>query len=413
MDRQIAYFQIPAFEIALARRHDSALRHWPVAIAPTHSARAYLREVSREASDDGLRPGMSVETARRLCPALHLLPSDPLRIDTAQRNLERIVAEFAPVWEPVHPGHLFLDLTGTRRLLGPAIDAAVRIEREIIRREQLAGVLGVGTNKFVSRMAATVVHPPELCEVRPGLESNFLSPLHVSLLPRLPESSTKQTLALLDDLNLHTLGAIAETSLPHLELVLGPSAARLHEWARGVDPSPVLPAIQHPNVERSIVISPDEIDDAQLLNSLYHLLEHLCRTLRAQGRVCRRLHLTVRHSDHVDVSKHQCLDPGTWWESDVYPHLKDLFFRCFRRRVRLRTMTIRVDHLEPPTNQWGAQLSLFDDERLKASVQHERAHRLTLALDRLRARFGEQAIQRGHITPLKKRAECRPSQDYS
>ncbi|HTK86852.1 MAG TPA: hypothetical protein VL329_03935 [Nitrospiraceae bacterium] len=402
MDRQIAYFRIPSFEIALARRHDSVLRHRPVAIAPTHSARGCLREVSQEASDDGLRPGMSVEVARRLCPAIHLLPSDPLRVNTAQRNLERIVAEFAPIWEPVYPGHLFLDLTGTRRLFGPAIDTAVRIEREIIRREQLAGVLGVGTNKFVSRMAATVVHPPELCEVRPGLEPNFLSPLPVTLLPRLPENSTKHTLALLDDLNLYTLGAIAETSLPHLELVLGPSAALLHEWARGVDPSPVLPAVQQPSVERSIVISPDEIDDAQLLDSLYHLLEHLCRTLRAQDRVCRRLHLTVRHSDHVEVSKHQVLDPGTWWESDIYPHLKDLFFRCFRRRVRLRTMAVRVDHLESPTAQWGAQLSLFDDEQTKASVQHERAHRLTLALDRLRARFGEQAIQRGHIAPPKK-----------
>jgi Nucleotidyltransferase/DNA polymerase involved in DNA repair len=187
-----------------------------------------------------------------------------------------------------------------------------------------------------------------------------------------------------------------------LQLVLGPSAALLHEWAWGVDPSPVLPAVQQPSVERSIVISPDEIDDAQLLGSLYRVLEHLCRTLRARGRVCRRLHLTIRHSDHVDVSKHQVLDPGTWWESDVYPHLKNLFFRCFRRRVRLRTMTVRVDHLESPTAQWGAQLSLFDDERPKASVQHERAHRLTLALDRLRARFGEHAIQRGHIAPPKK-----------
>ncbi len=402
MDRQIVYFQIPSFEIALARRQDVALRHWPVAIAPTQSARACLREVSQEAYDDGLRPGMPVELARRLCPAIHLLSSDPLRVHTAQHTLQRIVAEFAPIWEPVHPGHVFLDLTGTRRLFGPAIDTAVRIEREIIRRERLTGVLGVGTNKLVSRMAATVVQPPELCEVRPGLEPNFLAPLSVSLLPRLPERSTKLTLALLDDLNLHTLGAIAETPVPYLEVVLGPSAALLHEWARGIDSSPVLPTVQHPSVERSIVISPDEIDDAQLLRSLYHLLEHLCRTLRGQGRVCRRLQLTVRHSDHVEISKHQLLDPGTWWESDVYPHLKGLFFSCFRRRVRLRTMAVRLDHLESPAHQWGAQLSLFDDERPITFAQHERAHRLTLALDRLRTRFGEHAIQRGRTSSLKR-----------
>ena len=402
MDRQIAYFQIPAFEIAVARRQDSTLQHWPVAIVPTQSSRACLREVSQEAYDDGVRAGMPIELARRLCPAIHLLSSDPLRVDTAQRSLQRIVAEFAPVWEPVHPGHLFLDLTGTRRLFGPAIDAGVRLEREIIRREQLTGVLGVGTNKLVSRMAATVVQPPELCEVRPGLEPNFLAPLSVSLLPRIPQSCTTRTLTLLDDLNLHTLGAIAKTPVPYLEFVLGPSATLLHAWARGIDSSPVLPAVQHPVMERSIVISPDEIDDAQLLGSLYRMLEHLCRMLREQGRVCRRLHLTVRHSDHIEISKHQFLDPGTWWESDLYPHLKKLFFRCFRRRVRLRTMTVRMDHLGSPTHQWGAQLSLFDEERRTTSALHERTHRLTLALDRLRARFGEHAIQRGHITPLKK-----------
>jgi DNA polymerase-4 len=402
MDRRIIYFQIPSFEIALVRRQDSALRHWPVAIAPTNSSRACLREVSREAYDDGLRPGMPVELARRLCPTIHLLPPDPLRVETAQRDLQQIVAEFAPVWEPTHPGHLFLDLTGTRRLFGPAIDTAVRIEREIIRRQRLTGVLGVGTNKLVSRVAATVVQPPQLCEVRPGLESNFLSPLPVSLLPHLPHDFDKISLALLEDLNLRTLGAIAETSLSHLELVLGPSAAVLHDWARGIDPSPVLPAVQQPHIERSTSISPDEIDDGRLLDFLYQLLEQICRTLRRQGRVCRRLQLTVRYSDHVGVSKHQFLDPGTWWESDIYPHLKNLFFRCFRRRVRLRTMIVRVDHFESPTDQWGAQLSLFDEERPTTLMQHERAHRLALALDRLRERFGEHAIQRGYTRSLKK-----------
>jgi DNA polymerase-4 len=395
MDRHIAFFQIPSFEIALVRRQESALRSRPIAIGTLQSARACLREVSQEAYEDGVRPGMSAELARRLCPRVQIVPPDPIRVDPAHHRLQRIMAEYAPVWEPVCPGHVFLDLTGTQRLFGPAVDTAMRIEREVIRREHLTGVLGVGTNKLVSRVATTIVQPPQLCEVRPGLEPNFMAPLSIFSIHNVNSILPDLSLSILEDLNLRTLGHIADTPLSHLQLVLGPSAATLHGWARGIDASPVLPTVQQPCLEESISISPDEIDDERLLGFLYRLLEQLCRTLRTQHRVCRRLRLTVRHSDHVEASKHRLLDPGTWWEWEIFVHLRPLFFHCFRRRVRLRTMTVRLDHLESPAAQWGAQLPLFDAERSSALAQRARAERLTLALDRVRDRFGAHAIQRG------------------
>lgn len=398
MDRQIVYFQIPSFEIALIRRQEAALRSRPVVIAPTHSTRACLREVSQEAHEDGLRPGMTVELARRLCPRMHLFPPDSRRADTAHQSLQHIVAEFAPIWESVQPGHIFLDLTGTRRLFGPAVDTAIRIERDIIRREQLTGMLGVGTNKLVSRVATTIVQPSQLCEVRPGLEPNFLKPLPSSSLPSTYLSLHLIPLRTLEDLNLRTFGQIADIPLAVLQLALGPAAVRLHEWACGIDPSPVRPAVQQPCVERSVSITPDAIDDERLLGLLYRLLEQLCRTLRHQNRLSRRLGLTIRHADHVEVSKQRLLENGTWCEQDVYPLLTELFFHCFRRRVRLRLMTVRLDCLESPALHWGPQLDLFNHEPV--SLQRHQSARLTVALDHLRDRFGDRIIQRGRTFSL-------------
>lgn len=396
MDRQIVYFHIPSFEIALARRHDAALHHRPVAIAPTHHARACVREVSSEAYGDGLRPGMSVELARRLCPTLRLLPPDSARTGRVFLEIQHIVAEFAPVYEPVQPGHLFLDLTGTHRLFGPAVDTAVRIEREIIRRQNLTGVAGIGTNKLVSQAAGTIVQPPQLCEIRPGFERSFLAPLPASLPFRAPHAFSRKSLALLEDLNLCTLGSIADVPLPHLQLVLGPAAALLHEWAHGIDPSPVLPPMQQPCVERSRSVSPDEIDDNRLLGFLYGLLEQICRILRRQQRVCGRLALTIRHSDHVEIHQQRPIDPPTYWEADLYPHLTHLFSRCFQRRIRLCTMILGAEALRPFSESAGEQLSLFDPEMPDAINRPDRFHRLALALDRIRDRFGEPAITWGH-----------------
>ena len=400
MNRHIIYFQIPSFEIALVRRQDSALCHRPVAIALTHHSRACVREVSLEAYGDGLRPGMSVELARRLCPAVRLLPPDSTRIGLADREIQNIVAEFAPVYEPVQPGHLFLDLTGTHRLFGPVIETAFRIEREIIRRQNLTGVAGISTNKLVSYAAGTIVQPPQLCEIRPGFERSFLSSIPTSLPCSIHHAFSHKSLALLEDLNLHTLGVIAEIPLPHLQLVLGPAATLLHEWAHGIDLSPVLPPVQQVCVERSRSVSPDEIDDDRLRGLLYGLLEQICRTLRRQQRVCGRLTLTIRHSDHVEVRKQQSIDPPTYWESDLYPHLTQLFSRCFQRRIRLCTMILTAEALRSFSESAGQQLSLFDTERPDVMPRRERSHRLTLALDRIRDRFGEPAITWGNAGHL-------------
>lgn len=124
MDRQIVCLAIPSFEVALARLNDPTLRTRPLAIAPLDTSRALLREVSREAAQDGLSVGMLLEHARRLCPALHVFSPNPTRVRQAECSLLRVVSHYAPVWEPAQPGSFLMDLTGTGRLFGSASDVA-------------------------------------------------------------------------------------------------------------------------------------------------------------------------------------------------------------------------------------------------------------------------------------------------
>ena len=389
MDRHIACLQIPAFRIVLARAADSALRNRPVAVAPMHTPRALIREISMEAFHEGLQPGMPVDLARLICPGLRMIPPDPSLTQTAHRELQHHVSSFAPTWELISPGSLFLDLTGTTRLFGPPIDTATRIGRELTHRQGWPSTIGLAGNKLVSQLAATTLtKPPQVLLIRSGCEQPFLAPLPTMLLPGLHRTHTSRVLQRLKDLNLLTLGAIASVSLAHLQVAIGPPAGLLHDWALGIDPSPVHPPITQPMIERSLHLDPDEVDDQLLLGRLYRLSEQICATLRQQQRVCRLISLTVRHSDHVEQTAQETLPHGTYWEVDLQPVLTDLFYRCFRRRVRLTRLMLQVSRLEPPTRQ----LSLFDESE---SVVLPRSHRLSLALDRIREKFGEQALSWG------------------
>ncbi|OQW36945.1 MAG: hypothetical protein A4E19_14510 [Nitrospira sp. SG-bin1] len=384
MDRHIVCLQIPAFRIALARSSDSALRNRPVVVAPTHTPRARLREISPEAFHEGLQPGMPVDLARLICPGLRMLPPDSALTQAAHRELQRRISSFAPTWESIRPGSLFLDLTGTTRLFGPPIDTATRISRELAHRQGWPSVIGLAENKLVSQVAAsTLIKPPQVLSIHPGSEQPFLAPLPTIMLPGFPRTHVSRVWQRLEDLNLHTFGAIASVSLAHLYAAIGPAAGLLHDWAMGIDPSPVRSPIAQPVIERSVHLDPGEMDDRLLLGRLYRLLEQLCATLRTQQRMCRHVSLTIQHSDHVEQTAQRLLPHGTCWEIDLQPPLTGLFYRCFRRRVRLTRMTLQVSRLEQPARQ----LSLFESESLVP-----RAHRLALAMDQIRAKFGEQVL---------------------
>ncbi len=389
MDRHIVCLQIPSFRIALARSVDHALRNRPVAVAPTHTPRAVIRELSIEALREGLQPGIPLDIGRLICPGLRVIPPDSSLMHAAHRELQHRISGFAPTWESIRPGSLFLDLTGTTRLFGPPINTAARISRELIDQQGWSSLIGLAGNKLVSQLAVTTLtKPPQVLSIPPGAEPSFLAPLPTLFLPGLHRSRVSRLTQQLEDLNLRTLGAIASVSFMHLHAALGEPATLLRDWALGIDSSPIHPPSAQPIIERSASLDPDEVDDRLVLGKLSRLLEQICTSLRQQQRVCRLIVLTVRHSDHVEQTAQHILPQGTYWEVDLQPVLTNLFYRCFKRRVRLTRLRLQVSRLEAPTQQ----LLLFNES---TPTVLPRSHRLSLALDQIRAKFGEQALAWG------------------
>jgi len=391
MDRQIVCFAIPSLEIALVRLSHPQLRTRPLAVAALDTPRARLREISPEAERDGLHIGMTLDRARRICPYLHVRLPHPQNVATATHSILGVIQRYATTWEPFLPGSLLLDLTGTTRLFGSACDVAAKIQTEVLTQCHLEGVAGVGSNKLVAQTAAALVAPSELYDVRSGSERLFMSPLSIRALPGVHRPCMRTVLKRLDDLNLRSLGDIADSPLEALEVVLGTYAGQLSRWAQGIDPTPVIPPVAHPVLSDTITLTPDEVDDARLQGRLADSLQRLCRTLRSQHRMCGGLFLTLYYSDHREVSTQARVIPATCWEIDLSGLLQGLFHRAFQRRIRLRVMTVTLTEL----TSFAEQGSLFDERPPEVQRTRDRSQRLALALDRLHQRFGEQAIRYG------------------
>lgn len=384
MDRDILHLSIPAFPIALARIEDSSLRERPVAIASVHSERALLQCVSKEAQSDGVHEGMAVYQARRFCPSLILLPPNPQRVSRGTQAIEDISAQYSPVLEPNAAGRLFLDLTGSRRLLGSGIDVAAKLDKEIASRLRLQGAVGLAGNKLVSRIAAGYLTEPGVCDILRGSEGSFIGPLPISVLPGIGKS---RTLQLLQDLNLRKVKEAAELSVAQLRLALGPFAPLLHQRARGIDPSPVRPPQRSTDICEDAFLDQEDNDDEMLLAALGRLVEGCGLRLRQLGKSAGKLALTISYVDGMTEQRSSTFATPQNHDLLLYAAAEDLFHRACGRRVRVKAMKLVCSRFEIENRQMG----LFADISTVSGQQQA----LQEALDYLRTKYGMTKVQWG------------------
>lgn len=381
--RCIVHLSVPDFCAAVEERRHPELRRCPFVLSQIRD-RAVVQGVNAAARKEGVREGMPLGAARRLCRRLTVLPPDPGLYRERHRGLLGELERFSPLAEGPAPGSYVVDITGTRRLWGPAPDAACRMAAELVSRSGFYARVGIAASKLVSQVAAEVVPPGDLNCIFPGGESAFLSPLPVSCLPGVG-SKTAEKLA---DLNIRRIAQLASLPAESVFGVFGRQGLRLLQLARGVDPSPVLPSLRMPRLRFACILDRDGIDSHQLESRLFRLTEEAGWNLRRWNRSPGRLTLEVHYADGVSASARCSLAsvPASL-DRRLFFAARSAVAKAFRRRTAVRRIVLELCDFSMPARQ----LSLFSWE----DAALDREEKLQKALDAVRNRFGREAIAWG------------------
>jgi len=384
-ERTIIHFNVADFAVAVERIVDSRLRARPVIIAPVNAARAAVYDMSDEAYGAGIRKGMALGRAMRLCREAVLLPPHPQRYGRAMRAFLQRVLPYSPLVEQAGgDGHLFVDTTGTHRLFGPPPDIAWRIRRTVRKELNLDPIWSVAPNKLVAKVASRLVKPAGEYIVSAGEEVSFLKPLLLALLPGL----TRAELAALYELNLVRAGEVGELSLAQLSILFGRRARFLYETVRGIDSSAVLPAGEKRPVVCFVHRFNEDTNDAAMVRAaLYALAEKCGSELRKRQLATRRVRLFLDYSDGVAVDRQAATGKAVANDDPLFVLAGRALACAWQRRIRLTSLRLCCDRLMPPFSQ----LLLFAAER----ISREREERLMSGIDRIRSRFGEDSIWKG------------------
>ena len=383
MERTIIHINVADFAVAVERVLDSRLFGRPVVIAPEGAARAAVYDMSDEAFGAGVRKGMLLSQARRRCPDAAVLFPRPQRYERAMGDLFRRALPFSPLVEPgERDGHLFIDVTGSSRLFGPAVDVAWRLQRRVRFDMGLDPIWSVAPNKLTAKVATRLVKPTGEYVVGAGEEAALVSPLPLHLLPGIERTD----LRLMADYNLNRAFEVAVLNREQLETMVGQRAPFVFAAVRGIDDAPVLAAGQPPpRVSVDHDFGTDTNDAAVVEGALYALVESAGSRLRRQGRAARRLALYLTHSDGVRRIRQRAVGPPTANDLALFDAARPVLFSAWTRRVRIRRLCLVCDRLVFPP----AQMPLFDQDA------HAEKERLIGAVDRIRQRFGRDAIRVG------------------
>lgn len=389
-ERFVLHLNVVDFAVAVERVVDRSLCGRPVIVAPLRANRAIVHDMSEEAYGDGVRKGMLLQEASRLCRSARLLPPRFDLYKKAMGAFVREAREYSPILEPgIGDGHLFLDITGTHRLFGTAPDVGWQLRKQVRRNLRIDPIWSVGTNKLVAKVASRVVKPAGEYIVSPGEEERFFAPLLLVLLPGLQVREKRRLL----EFNIKWIGQLAALGEKQLHTVFGRRAEVLYNISRGKDDRRVSPpGSKQPVISREHVIAGDS-DDLKMIKGVFVALTvRVGLVLRTSGMAGRRLLLRLNYIDGSSVTRQISFHRGVSDDFTMQSAMFTLLKRAWGRRTRVRSCRLSCERL----HRKSPQLSLFPN---RTALEPDKEQLLS-AIDQVRNKFGADSVRFGSQTIL-------------
>ena len=208
-----------AFFASVEQAQHPHLRGRPVIVCGDPSRRGVVTAASYEARPSGVRAGMPLQEARRLCPEAEYVEGNAEKYVSTSLQLLDLYTRHTPDVEPFSVDEAFLGLGPAWQTLERGLDVARQIQREIAERFELGASIGVGPNKLVAKMAAGVRKPRGLTRLdEAGFRDTFW-PLDVQELwgvgPKLAERMRALGIATIGALAHAPAGALSAALLPY------------------------------------------------------------------------------------------------------------------------------------------------------------------------------------------------------
>ena len=379
-DLSIAHIDCDAFYASVEKRDRPELRDRPVIVGGGRrgvvSAACYVARIY------GVHSAMPMFKALKACPEAVVIRPDMAKYQKVGREIRQMMRDLTPLVEPISIDEAFLDLSGTEALHGgsPAHSLAA-FARRVEETHDLTVSVGLSYNKFLAKVASDLDKPRGFAVIGRAEAQAFLAPKPVGLIwgvgKALRKSLERDGIRKIEDL------------LPYEQIDLvaryGSMGKRLYSFARGQDQRVVDPSAPAKSISSETTFNEDISSTATLAARLWPLCETVAQRLKRSELAGRTVTLKLKTNEFRIITRSRKLSDPTQLADSLYrAALPLLEGETDGRRFRLigigASDLVGAEQADPP--------DLLDPDKTRRA-------RVEKAIDAVRAKLGDKAIDKG------------------
>jgi len=343
-NRIIFHVDMDQFFAAVEEKESPEIRGKPVVVGadPKEGAgRGVVSTCNYEARKYGVKSGMPIARAWRLCPNAVYLPVNYRLYQKVSAQIMAILQGYADKFERWGLDEAFLDVTSQVKNFEEAEKLAQKIKKEIYEKESLTCSIGVGPNKLVAKIGSDFKKPDGLTVVRGEDAKAFLAPLGVRRLLWVG----RKTEGRLNKMGINTIGDLANYDACVLTEKFGAAGAQLYLSAQGIDNSEVQERWERKSMSREITFEEDTSDYALIFDTLDAISEDLHQELTASNFAFKTTTVKIRYENFETHTHGKTLTFFTDRLKDIKKSARGLVKDYLRPDRKIRLLGVKLSNL--------------------------------------------------------------------
>jgi len=373
----IGHVDCDAFYATIEKRDDPALADKPLIVGG--GKRGVVAAACYIARTYGIRSAMPMFEALKRCPQAVVVRPNMAKYAEVGRAVRKAMRDLTPLVEPLSIDEAFLDLTGTDRLHGMnAAKVLARFAAQIERDIGITVSIGLSANKFLAKIASDLDKPRGFAVLGQDEAAAFLAPKPVGFIYGVGAASA----ARLSADGYRKIADLQRADERELLRRYGEEGLRLARLARGIDARKVDAERETKSISSETTFERDIGEFRPLEQTLWALTEKVSARLKAEALAGATVTLKLKSADFKLRTRAQSLGAPTQLAARIFAAGRELL----RREVgttKFRLIGIGVSNLADAGDVDLADLL----DRRGAEAEH--------AVDRLREKFGRDAVVRG------------------
>lgn len=386
--RTILHCDMNAFYASCEMAYRPELQGKPIAVCGDPERRSgIVLTASYPAKRMGVKTGMALWQAQQCCRDIIFVPARMDLYIKISGYVREIFHRYTDLVEPFGLDEAWLDVTGSQSLFGDGPTIAKSISDTIKDEIGITCSIGVSWNKIFAKLGSDYKKPDAITVIALDNYRDIVLPLPAADLLYVGRATSKK----LEAMCIHTIGQLADASLPYIQGKLGKIGVMLHTFANGLDSSAVSSvddaAAPIKSIGNSWTTPRDLLTDEDVWIVLSLLAESVAARLRENHFRCKGVEISLRDSGLSGFTRQCRLQSPSYLENELANEAFRLYKKNYHWSEHLRSVGVRAIDLVPDYEPIQLTLDVPEPKR-------EELERLEEAIDGVRGRFGYFSVQR-------------------